>query len=161
MPRRKPQHEIECLSLHGGTRRFAAADLRFRPAAYGVALNEEAAVLLGRSAFTGLLDLPGGAVDPWELLEDGLRREFHEETGVEPEPVRLVDFDESFFSVFQHPFHSLRFYYLVRLPAGGRLRPDGKEITALAWLHPRDRSERDFTPGTLPVIEKVLREHAP
>lgn len=155
MPLEPPQYEIECLSLHGGTRRFPAREVRFRPAVYGVAVRH-GRVLLGRSAFTGRLDIPGGAVEPWELLEQGLRREFREETGVEPEPLELFHFSESFFAIFGHPFHSLRFYYLVRVPEEAEFMPQRSEITDLGWIDLAAVPEAEFAPGDREILRKAV-----
>lgn len=135
MARVPPRREVECRSIHGQARRFPAARLRFRVAAYGVAVRE-GRVLLARSAFTGRWEPPGGAVEPWETLVEGLRREFAEETGVEPEPLRLFHVEDGFVYFFDHPFHSLRLYYLVRVPSDAPLRPQAGEVLELAWLDP-------------------------
>lgn len=154
-PGKETAAEIECRCLEGGTRRFPARAVRFRPAVYGVAVRD-GRVLLGRSAFTGLLDIPGGAVEPWELLEQGLRREFREETGVEPEPLELFHFTESFFAIYGHPFHSLRFYYLVRVPEGVTFTPQRAEITDLDWIDIGTVPETQFAPGDLEILRKAL-----
>ena len=150
-----PAGEIECLTLHGGRRRYPAHLVRFRPAAYGVAV-QGGRVLLGRSAFTGRLDIPGGAVEPWESLEEGLCREFREETGVEPEPLELFHFAENFFAFFDHPFHSLRFYFLVRVPAGATFTPQRSEVTEIGWVDPAAMPDDAFAPGDREVLRKAL-----
>ncbi|HEY8415633.1 MAG TPA: NUDIX hydrolase [Thermaerobacter sp.] len=155
VPGKETAAEVECPCLEGGTRRFPARAVRFRPAVYGVAVRD-GRVLLGRSVFTGLLDIPGGAVEPWELLEQGLRREFREETGVEPEPLELVHFSESFFAIYGHPFHSLRFYFLVRVPEDATFTPQRTEITDLEWIDIGAVPETQFAPGDLEILRKAL-----
>lgn len=146
-----PDRFIECATLHGGRSRHPAADFRFRPAAYGIA-SRDGLLLLGRSAFTGQWDLPGGGVEPWETIEEGLVREFREETGVEPLHPRLFRVTESFFSIFGRPYHSLRFYYLVDLPEDARLSPDPHELTSLEWVALDSCDPKDFTAGLHEVI---------
>ncbi|MDI3299026.1 MAG: NUDIX domain-containing protein [Bacillota bacterium] len=136
---RPPQRQVVCPTVRGEPRRFPAAELRWRPACYGVAV-EDGRVLLGRSLFTGRWELPGGGVEPWESLAEGLEREFEEESGLRPRVLEAVHFAEGYVSFFGHPFHSLRYYFLVALPAAGPLRPQEGELTELAWLDPGDAS---------------------
>jgi 8-oxo-dGTP diphosphatase len=151
-----PAGSIECATLHGGRRSVAPESLRWRVSAYGVAVRD-GRVLLGRSAFTGLWDIPGGGVEPWETLVAGMVREFAEETGVVPEPGPLIHTSEGFFSIFQHAFHSLRYYYRVRLPAGAALTPDPTEVTSFAWVDPAAEPAGQFAPGDLAILDKALR----
>jgi ADP-ribose pyrophosphatase YjhB (NUDIX family) len=56
-----------------------------KPCAGGF-LVRDGRVLLARRArepFLGLWDVPGGFLEPGESLEDGVRRELHEETGLD------------------------------------------------------------------------------
>jgi ADP-ribose pyrophosphatase YjhB (NUDIX family) len=65
------------------------------PGAQGI-LERGGRVLLarrGREPRLGHWDLPGGFLHENERPEDGLRREFLEETGLEIEPVRLLRID--------------------------------------------------------------------
>lgn len=156
-PPRPPATEIECVTLHGGRARHPASEFRFRPAAYGIAVRGRE-VLLGRSAFSGLWDPPGGAVAAWEDLAEGLRREFREETGVEPENPRLFRVIEGYFSIFGRAYHSLRFFYLVDLPAGlgeTALRPEPGELAALAWRDPSSLRPEECAPGVWEVISEA------
>lgn len=155
MAPKPPRQEIECRSLRGPARRFPAEAIRFRPAAYGVALRN-GRVLLGRSVFTGLLEIPGGAVEPWETLTEGLRREFREETGVEPEPGRLLCVRESFIHFFDRPFHSLRFYYLVDVPDDAVWKPDEREVRDLGWVPVAELDPSDLGDDDAAAIRMAL-----
>ena len=65
------------------------------PGVQGI-LERDGRVLLarrGREPRLGHWDLPGGFLQESEVPEDGLRREFREETGLEIEPVRLLRID--------------------------------------------------------------------
>ncbi len=152
---RPPDRMIPALTLHGGRTERYAGDYRFRPAAYGIAVRE-GRVLLGRSAFSGLWDIPGGAVEPWELLPEGLKREFFEETGVECEVEDAVHFAESFFAIFTNSYHSLRFYFRVRVPEDAILLPQRAEISDLNWVNPEQAVPEDFAPGDLAILRRVL-----
>jgi NAD+ diphosphatase len=62
-------------------------------AAVGVFIKHEEHVLFavrGRSPGAGMLDLPGGFLEPGETLEQGLKREIAEELGIELPPPRYL-----------------------------------------------------------------------
>lgn len=61
-----------------------------RPSVSAVIRNGEGHVLLGRRADSGEWGLPGGNVEIGESVVEALRREVHEETGLEVALVRLV-----------------------------------------------------------------------
>ncbi len=136
--------------------KYPAAQLRFRPAAYGLYINH-GEILLGRSRFTGKWDIPGGGVEPWETLEEGMTREFREETGVSVRVERLVDFRESFIAFAQHPFHSLRYYYLVSANDGQTLAPDLDELTSVGWVRLDEIHPEECARGDLALIERVMK----
>lgn len=54
-------------------------------------LDHAGRVLLLRRSDDGLWDIPGGAMEPGECLEDAARREVREETGLELGQLALVD----------------------------------------------------------------------
>lgn len=126
---------IACPDLFGRVGEYDAADFRFRPAAYGI-VRVDQDVLLARSRFTGLWDFPGGGVEPFEELREGMAREFFEETQLKITAEALVHVAESYVAMFGHPFHSLRFYYACRLADGVAPRDakaDPGEIVDLRW----------------------------
>ncbi|BAS28733.1 NUDIX hydrolase [Limnochorda pilosa] len=155
MASKPPNRTIRCRDVHGGEREFPAGDLRFRPAAYGIALDGQGRVLLGRSAFHGRWELPGGAVEPWETLEEGLAREFAEETGLHAAVEERIGFDDGFIAFFRYPFHSLRFFYRVAVDPLAPMAPQAGEITALQWRPVAELGEDEVAYGHLPFIRCV------
>lgn len=140
-----PDRTVVCTTPRGELRPFKAGSLRFRPAAYGIALRE-GQVLVARSRFSGRWELPGGAVAPWERLEEGLAREFEEETGIPAMVGPFVGFDQSFIAFFQYPFNSLRFFY--RVEAGpGEPRPQADEVEEVRWVLLEELGEEAMAPG--------------
>jgi ADP-ribose pyrophosphatase YjhB (NUDIX family) len=117
---------VECRTLYGGTRMVPVKKLQFRPSAYAVILHE-GKILLERMKSTGAYCLPGGGIELGERMEDGLKREVREETGVEIEIRRLAHFNEDFFyyDPLDKAFHSFMFFFVCR-PLTMELIPGGQ-----------------------------------
>ncbi len=107
--------QIECTTLHGEKKLLPAERLIFRPSAYAIICHADQVLLLNMRS-TGKLFLPGGGSEIHERLEDALRREVREETGLEIEIERFVGFKEDFFyyDPADFAFHGLMFFYLCR-----------------------------------------------
>ena len=157
--KRKQDRGVRCRLIPGGSvREFPAGQLRFRVAAYGIALRQEA-VLLTRSAITGRWELPGGAVEPWETLPEGLAREFAEETGITPAVGEPVGFDEDFVAFFgRHAFHGLRFFFRVALPPEATLTPQAGEVREMAWWPLASLPGGQMAEGHEAFIRRAARE---
>ncbi|MBN2256857.1 MAG: NUDIX domain-containing protein [Anaerolineaceae bacterium] len=106
---------IECVTHYGQTRLVPKEKLTFRPSAYAI-IPWQGKVLLVNTSHTGTYSLPGGGIEPGERIEDALRREVREETGIEIEVGKFIDFQEHFFyyDPLDSAFHSFMFYYLCR-----------------------------------------------
>jgi mutator protein MutT len=59
---------------------------------YGVLVRENKILMIkkARGPYTGKFDLPGGKLEHGESLEEGLRREWQEETGVTVNSMKLL-----------------------------------------------------------------------
>ncbi len=104
--------------LTGEVKEVDAEKLRFRPAAYGVIINDGKVLL--NTAWDGH-DFPGGGIDQGESIRDALLREIKEETGVSVDVGPLLHVGEDFFIanfVKDTYFHSLLYYFLCTNPKG-------------------------------------------
>ena len=124
--------------------------------ACALVLNSADEVLLQRRRDTGGWGTPGGIAELGEALEDTLRRELHEETGLRPLEVRLLTVVSGKETHVLLPggdeFYQVTAVYVV--PAWeGELAPDGSEGTELrffpldalpAGLGPMDRRALDL-----------------
>lgn len=99
---------------------------------------------------THLLCAPGGGVEPHASLPDNLRREVHEECGLEIEvgPVCLVN-------EFHEPgraFHQIEVFFRCRLisgdPGGDWTDPEGI-VTYRRWLTAAELEDVSFRPAAL------------
>lgn len=129
-----------------------------------VVLDSEYRILLarrGKAPLAGEWSLPGGALELGERLEDGVRREVLEETGLDVEPVEIV-------AVFDHISHSdeadsrVRFHYVLvdyRCRVLGGTLASASDVTEARWVRwneINDHSAFAVRPFTLSVIRKAL-----
>lgn len=112
----------------------------------------------GKIPLKGWWSLPGGALETGELLEDGIRREVREETGLEVKPVRMFQLFERIMrdSAGAVEYHYVLVDYLCRI-VGGSLQA-GDDVAEVAWVRRRDLAALEITEGTLGVIESAFRK---
>lgn len=104
---------IECVTLDGQKKMVPKDRLVLRPAAYAIIVHQDR-VLLMKMRHSGKYHPPGGGINLGERMEDTLKREVREETGIEIEVARVAHFEELFF--YYDPsgtaYHGLHFYYV-------------------------------------------------
>jgi ADP-ribose pyrophosphatase YjhB (NUDIX family) len=112
----------------------------------------------GKPPLKGFWSLPGGAVETGERLEQGVRREVLEETGLIVTPVRLFTIFERIMRDDQGEaeYHYVLVDYLCR-GSGGALRA-ASDVSRVEWVPRAALSRYKITEGTLPVIERAFRE---
>ncbi len=112
----------------------------------------------GREPLRGYWSLPGGVVEAGERLEEAIRREVREETGLDVEPLGVFEVFEriSRDSRGRPEYHYVLIDYLCRL-RGGKLKP-ADDVASARWVSPAELNSFQITEGTLPVIRRAFRQ---
>ena len=114
--------KIICKDIKNNDHEVDLLKLKFRPSVYGI-LIEGNKILLSKQ-WDGY-DFPGGGMDVDETIEETLKREFFEETGIKVMPGKLITVRQNF---FKPPFdkgywNSIMMYYVVK-KIGGEISTD-------------------------------------
>lgn len=122
--------------------------------------NQVLLIQRGQEPLKGEWSLPGGALELGETLEQGIRREVLEETGLEIEPVKIV---EVFDRIVRDEAGAVRFHYVLvdfacRITGG--VLCCASDAAAAEWLRREElnsRSKYRVAPFTAAVIEKAFQ----
>ena len=112
----------------------------------------------GKSPLEGYWSLPGGVLETGERLEEGIRREVLEETGLAVKPLRVITIFERIMpdALGRIEYHYVLIDYLCRV-TGGTLKA-ADDVSRAEWVARRRLAQYKITEGTLPVIERAFRE---
>ena len=126
----------------------------------GAIVEDRGRVLLverGQEPLQGVWSLPGGAVEVGERLDDAIRREVREETGLEVEPVSVAEIFERILpgADGRTEYHYVVIDYLCKL-TGGELHA-ASDARRAVWTPREELASYRMTEGTLAVIERSLR----
>ena len=114
----------------------------------------------GKPPLKGYWSLPGGVLETGERLEEGVRREILEETGLVIRPRAVVEIFERIMrdAAGAPEYHYVLIDYICRV-TGGTLCA-ASDCASAEWVRRRDLARYQITEGTLPVIEKAFRNRA-
>ena len=125
----------------------------------GALIFEDGNLLLverAKEPLQGYWSLPGGIVEAGEKLEDAIRREVLEETGLEVEPLSMFEIFERMIpdAEGKAEYHYVLVDYLCK-PTGGKLLA-ASDVSRVAWVPERNVRDYRLTEGTLSVIERAF-----
>jgi mutator protein MutT len=112
----------------------------------GVVIHRNRVLLIRRGGepLKGEWSIPGGLIEVGEELADAVRRELKEETGLEVEPLALLEtFDRIFRDGHKVRYHFVIVDYACRLK-GGALRP-ASDVSEARWVRREDLPQYDLT----------------
>lgn len=119
----KDNRKIICNDIFGKKTTVTIDQLSFRPSVYGIIMHKNKVLL---SKQWGCYDFPGGGIELGETINEALKREVQEETGLEIEVGAIVTCENSFFEIpFKKKFiQSIMIYYLCNV-IGGDISKEG------------------------------------
>jgi 8-oxo-dGTP diphosphatase len=130
----------------------------------GALIFEDGKILLverGKEPLKGYWSLPGGIVETGEKLEDAVRREVAEETGLDVEPYSMFEIFERIIPDASRPdvdgkpeYHYVLIDYLCRRLSGEPA--PASDVSRVEWVSEQNLRQYRLTEGTLDVIERAF-----
>lgn len=147
------------------SKEFVCGNCNFRfftnsaAAVAAVIIDDSKRIMLTRRAvepWRGMLDLPGGFVDPGEAAETALRRELHEELSAEIIDMHYIcSFPNSYiFSGYMVATTDMAFECTIRTADNALVAHD--DIDAIEWFKPE---ELPFERIAAPSIRNILKHY--
>ena len=107
-----PNKTITAYDLFGKKHKRSLKNFKFRASAYGI-LKKGNKILLQRHPLLNEFSLPGGGIEINETIQEGLIREYLEETGIRIKPIKLISVEDSFFTHNGKDAHGILIFYEV------------------------------------------------
>ncbi|MGW8184695.1 MAG: NUDIX domain-containing protein [Candidatus Moraniibacteriota bacterium] len=139
---------IEATSIYGNKIQIPKEKFQLRTSAYGI-IRHEGKILLVNTRSSGKWFFPGGEVEPGENLEDAIKREVSEETGIEIKVEKFLTFKESFFyyDPLDKAWQNYGFFYICE-PKSFHLSEENQiefdEAEKPEWVEFSTLTEKDF-----------------
>lgn len=117
------ESKITCRDIDGNKYKVNKNKFIFRPSVYGIVIQKNH-ILLSKQFKDGY-DFPGGGIEKYETIEQALKREVWEETGLKIKVGKLVDCQSSFYKSRLHKeyWNGILLYYICK-KVGGKLSKD-------------------------------------
>ena len=117
--------------------------------------QEMLVVRRGKEPAKGTLDLPGGFVDMYETVEDGMRREIKEETGLDVKDIQYLFSSPNVYEYSGMGVHTLDMDYLVRVHGDSVAVTAADDAAEAFWIPIKDVNPAEF--GLDSIRNAVIR----
>ena len=136
------------------------SELIDRVSSYGI-LIKDSKLLLIQDKNSKTWEFPGGGLEKGESKEEGLVREFFEETGLEVDPSKIKffkDFQDYFYStLYKQAWNSLRHFYSVEVTKGDLLKEGNSDDTvASGYFNKEEVESLKIKPKIRALIQEVF-----
>ena len=124
--------------------------LIWRPGTYAMIFNDKGEILVLDNTANNLYDFPGGGLELWEQMPEGLKREVWEETGLEVEVGPMLHIQDKFYKTGGgSQWHALNIFFRATV-TGGELREtiiDDEHSVNPHFIDPSQLTEEALTHG--------------
>ncbi|MCA0147210.1 NUDIX domain-containing protein [Rossellomorea vietnamensis] len=128
---------------------------------YGIYIEDGKLLVIHKGAgpYINRFDLPGGSLEEGESLEEAMRREFLEETGIEIEIEEQIGVSDFKFPSVWRDFtnvHHIAVYYSVRKIGGEISIPEqfeGQDSLGAVWVSEHEVSRENASPLVIKAFE--------
>lgn len=117
--------------------------------------NEMLVVRRAKEPAKGTLDLPGGFVDMYETVEEGMRREIKEETGLEVGEIRYLFSSPNVYMYSGLGVHTLDMDFLIRVHGDAVAVTAADDAAACFWVPLNQVNPVEF--GLTSIRNAVIR----
>lgn len=137
----------------------------FHVGVYGILIKNKKILLIkkSRGAYRGMFDLPGGGIEYGEKVEDTLKREFIEETGITLSDYSFLGNNENFCDYLNETgeprkLHHLGLYYTVSATFETiKSDPDGQDSLGAEFVDLSELDKVKVSPIAKTMINRVIK----
>lgn len=138
---------------------------RFHIGVYGILINDGKILLIkkSRGAYRGMFDLPGGGIEFGEKVEETLKREFIEETGLILSSYSFIGNNEYFCDYINESgeprkLHHLGLYYTVSASSEEiKSDGDGQDSLGAEFVDIKELDNIEIAPIARVLISKTIK----